>query len=128
MGSKTPSNRTRFKRGLFIRGFSARHHWDPDLCRKNVPEVVSFDPRIDENRFWWSSNQEEVGIYWHGYESAWLAEELLAKDQQAHLADALYAASRHWPVGLHFNKGLAGAPQEEIADARDTATNPTVLT
>jgi hypothetical protein len=28
---------------------------------------------------------------------------------------------------LHFNKSLAGAPQEEIADARNTATNPTVL-
>jgi hypothetical protein len=28
---------------------------------------------------------------------------------------------------LHFNKGLAGAPQEEIAAARDTATNPAVL-
>ena len=113
--------------GPFIRGFSAQHHWDPDFYRKNAPEVVSFDPRTDENRFWWSSNQEEVGVFWHGYESAWLAEELLAKDQPAHLADALYAASRHWPVGLHFNKGLAGAPQEEIAAAQDTATNPAVL-
>ena len=28
---------------------------------------------------------------------------------------------------LHFNKGLAGAPAEAIAAARDTATNPAVL-
>jgi FAD/FMN-containing dehydrogenase len=30
-------------------------------------------------------------------------------------------------VSLHFNKGLAGAPPEAIAAARDTATNPAVL-
>ena len=30
-------------------------------------------------------------------------------------------------VRLHFNKGLAGAPSEAIAMARDTATNPKVL-
>jgi FAD/FMN-containing dehydrogenase len=30
-------------------------------------------------------------------------------------------------VALHFNKGLAGAPAEEIAAARNTATNPQVL-
>jgi hypothetical protein len=28
---------------------------------------------------------------------------------------------------LHFNKGVAGAPAEEVAAARDTATNPAVL-
>jgi hypothetical protein len=63
--------------GPLIRGFSARHHWNPDFYRKNAPGVVSLDPGPDENRFWCSSNQEEVGIYWHGYESAWLAEEFL---------------------------------------------------
>ena len=53
---------------------------------------------------------------------------LLAKDStEARLADALFSATRHWRVGLHFNKGLAGAPPEEIAAARDTATNPAVL-
>ena len=36
-------------------------------------------------------------------------------------------SSRHWKVSLHFNKGLAGAPAEEVAAARDTATNPAVL-
>ena len=29
---------------------------------------------------------------------------------------------------LHFNKGLAGAPPDAIAGAKDTATNPAVLT
>ena len=40
---------------------------------------------------------------------------------------ALRRAARHWGVSLHFNKGLAGAPAEAIAAARDTATNPAVL-
>jgi hypothetical protein len=40
------------------------------------------------------------------------------------LADALMAASRHWAVELHFQKGLAGAPPEVIAAARDTPINP----
>jgi FAD/FMN-containing dehydrogenase len=43
------------------------------------------------------------------------------------LADALFAASRHWRVSLHLNKGLAGAPADALAAARDTATNPAVL-
>ena len=30
-------------------------------------------------------------------------------------------------MSLHVNKGLAGAPAEAIAAARDTATNPAVL-
>ncbi len=41
--------------------------------------------------------------------------------------EALFAASRKWSLQLHFNKGLAGAPAEAIAAARDTAMNPAVL-
>ena len=63
----------------------------------------------------------------HGYQSAWLPASLLQSDQQENLGDALFAASRHWSVSLHFNKGLAGAPAEAIDAARDTATNPAVL-
>ena len=66
-------------------------------------------------------------MYWHGYESIWLPDTLLAKASTERLVDALFSATRHWRVGLHFNKGLAGAPPEEIAAARDTATNPAVL-
>ena len=43
------------------------------------------------------------------------------------LVDALFAATRHWSVSLHLNKGLAGAPTSAIAAARDTATNPALL-
>ena len=50
-----------------------------------------------------------------------------SRARRAALADALFAASRHWGVSLHVNKGLAGAPAEAIvAAARDTAMNPAV--
>jgi FAD/FMN-containing dehydrogenase len=43
------------------------------------------------------------------------------------LVDALLASSRHWSVSLHFNKGLAGAPLDELEAARGTAINPAAL-
>ena len=63
----------------------------------------------------------------HGHGSAWLPASLLNEDQQQRLADVLFAASRHWTVGLHCNKGLAGGPADAIAATRDTAMNPAVL-
>jgi hypothetical protein len=36
-------------------------------------------------------------------------------------------ASRTWGIGLHFNKGLGGAPAEAIATSKNTAMNPSVL-
>ena len=53
---------------------------------------------------------------------------LLEPQNQSRLIDAWFAASRHWWVSLHFNKGLAGAAEEAIAAARTTAMNPDVLT
>ncbi|CAB3806046.1 BBE domain-containing protein [Pararobbsia alpina] len=63
----------------------------------------------------------------HGYESAWLPAALLQDDKRQSLADTLFAATRQWSVSLHVNKGLAGAPAEAVAAARDTATNPAAL-
>ena len=59
--------------------------------------------------------------------SAWMPASLLRKDRQSQLVDALFASTRHWDVGVHFNKGLAGAPADEIDAARNTATNPDAL-
>jgi len=68
-----------------------------------------------------------VGWYIYNYQSAWLPSSLLGAQRQTQLADAIFASSRHGYVGFHFNKGLAGAPAEAIAAARDTATHPQVL-
>jgi FAD/FMN-containing dehydrogenase len=63
----------------------------------------------------------------HGYQSAWLPAALLRGERQSRLADALFAATRHWAMALHVNKGLAGAPAEEVVAAQATAINPEVL-
>ena len=52
---------------------------------------------------------------------------MLEADQAERLSDALFAASRYWSIELQPSKGLAGAPAEVLAAARDTATNPAVL-
>lgn len=108
----------------------ARHFWDPAFLKKNMPGIVLSDDRANapqENVFW-TGNLGEAGWVIHAYQSAWLPESLLADDRQAALVDALFAGSRHWRQTLHFNKGLAGAPPEEIAAARNAATNPAVAT
>ncbi len=94
-----------------------------------MPNTIHSDQRsgAPETHIWWAGNQVEVGIFWHGYQSAWLPAALLQAERQQQFADALFAGSRHWPVSLHFNKGLAGAPADAIASARDTAMNPAVL-
>jgi FAD/FMN-containing dehydrogenase len=87
------------------------------------------DPRANApaHHGWWRGDQEQVGAFIHGYDSLWLPASLLKGDRQKKLANALFSASRHSEVELHFNKGLAGATTEVIAAARDTATNPQVL-
>jgi FAD/FMN-containing dehydrogenase len=115
------------KRGPLVKSFPARLMWDPAFFRKYAPSAI-FSDTAPRNRFWWSHDNAQVGAYWHGFDSVWLPETLLAEEQQEVLADALYSASRHWSFEIQFSKGLAGAPPEEIAAARDTATNPAVLT
>lgn len=106
----------------------ARDFWTPAFL-KSLPGLVMEDdrPGAPEGNLFWTSNKEEAGQVFHGYQSRWLAASLLAGERQSSLAEALFRASRHWNVSLHFNKGLAGAPPEAIAAARDTAMNPQVL-
>jgi len=84
-------------------------------------------PGAGPNNAWWKGDAGQVGWFIWGYESLWLPESLLESDSQQRLADALFASSRYSSVGLHFNKGLAGAPPDAITAARDTAMNPAVL-
>jgi len=107
----------------------ARHLWDPDFLRTNVPSAILADdrPGAPESNVFWSGNLGEAGQFLHGYESIWLPATLLRAGAQKRLADALFATSRVWRVSLHFNKGLAGAPAEARAAARDTAMNPVVV-
>ena len=112
---------------LEVSTFPARHWWDAAYRTTRDSSSVLSDgrPGAPAGNVYWAGNAIEVNVFLYGYESLWLPAKLLAEPDR--LADALYAATRKFPVGLHFNKGLAGAPAERVAEARDTATNPAVL-
>lgn len=107
----------------------ARRLWDAAYLRQHVPGAVIADdrPGAPEGKVYWAGDAGQAGQFIHGYGSAWLPRSLLAWDRQAGLSNTLFAASRHWPVALHFNKGLAGAPAEVVTAAADTAMHPAVL-
>jgi FAD/FMN-containing dehydrogenase len=148
------SNDYSVKWPVTIGSIPARHFWDVAWWKEHWPEVIlprngnpvhalvddvllrlisqptlEFDdrPGAESDNAWWKGNTGECGWYIWAYESLWLPESLLDSRSQQRLADALFAASRHSGLELHFNKGLGGAPPEAIAAARDTATNPAVL-
>ncbi len=104
----------------------ARHFWDPAALRE-VPGLVIADNRegAPADNIFWAGNLGEAGVVWRAYQSAFLPAALLGGDRLQDLADALVVATRHG-VGLHCNKGLAGAPADVIAAARETPMNPAV--
>lgn len=106
----------------------ARHWWDVVYRKSNGNDAMVSDPRpgAPAVHAWWSGDQDQVGAFLHGYDSLWLPASLLQEKQQQRLAEALFAASRHKRIELHFNKGIAGAPAEAVAATIDTATNPAV--
>lgn len=112
-----------------IGAMPTRHWWDVDWRKEHHHPVFNSDsrPGASPNNVWWTGDGGQVGWVIYAFESLWLPESLLSDDSQERLANALFAASRFSKVELHFNKGLAGAPLEAIAAARDTATNPAVL-
>lgn len=112
-----------------IGSMPTRHWWDVDWRKEHHHDVFKFDSRSGASPYnvWWNGDGGQVGWVVYGLESLWMPASLLQDDSQERLANALFAASRHSGVGLHFNKGLAGAPPEAIEAARDTAMNPSVL-
>ncbi|MBS0540101.1 MAG: FAD-binding oxidoreductase [Proteobacteria bacterium] len=114
---------------LMVLAAPAHFFWDAAFLKANIPSVIRSDdrPGAPADAIYWAGNVGEAGWFLHNYESAWLPQGLLDDARRASLADALFAASRKWSIQLHFNKGLAGAPPEALAAARETATNPSVL-
>lgn len=104
---------------LEITVIPARQMWNLDYWKANHPTFVHPNP-LGEG-FWWAGNQGEVGMYWYTYQSRWIPSQLFGT---AELARALFEASRHWRVGLHANKGLAGAAEEALHRCRQTSVNP----
>jgi FAD/FMN-containing dehydrogenase len=113
---------------LKIVSTSARDFWAPTLVKRALGFIGTDDrPGAPRGNVFWPGDQDQAGQTLHAYQSAWLPAALLQDGRRQALADALFAASRHWGCSLHVNKGLAGAPPEALAAARDTAMNPAVL-
>jgi FAD/FMN-containing dehydrogenase len=108
---------------------AARNWWDVAYRKIHSPDSMVADSRqgASPTHAWWGGDGDQVGVFLHGFHSAWLPATLIDAKSQHRLVDALFDSSRQWEVQLHFNKGLAGAPAEEVKAARDTATNPAVL-
>ena len=113
---------------LKIVSTSARTFWSPTLIKRALGFIRRDErPGAPEGNVFWPGDEGQAGQFLHGFQSAWLPAALLQPGQRAELVEALFAGSRHWALSLHFNKGLAGAPAQAIAAARDTAVNPAVL-
>jgi FAD/FMN-containing dehydrogenase len=150
---KSSSSDYSFQGRVVIGSVPAQRWWDVDWWKEHWPEIaipntgmlsglldrvlvdVIPEPvfKLDErpganpSNAWWQGDAGQCGWYLWGMESLWIPGALLEGNSQQHLADALFAASRHSGLELHCNKGLAGAPPDVIAAAKDTATNPAVL-
>lgn len=112
--------------GPYLGARPFRTLWDPEFWKKRKSGSMKFDtrPGAPEHHVWWAGDGEQTCMFLFGYESVWLPASLLQPVERPRLVDALFAASRHFEVGLHFNKGLAGGDPASIERALDTATNP----
>jgi FAD/FMN-containing dehydrogenase len=106
----------------------ARMFWNPGVMSK-IPGVTRGDdrPGAPKEHFIWDGDAGQVGQVIHAYQSAWLPKDLLEPARRPALVDALIHAAATGGVSLHFNKGLAGAPEQALARTRDTCMNPAVL-
>ena len=110
-----------------VQALVARRFWDPSFLTGVPGRVIADDrPGAPADNIFWAGNLGEAGAVWYTYQSAWLPASLLEADRRQSLADALFAAAKHLGVALHFNKGLAGAPADALAAAKDTPMNPAV--
>jgi hypothetical protein len=111
---------------FFIEALPAQKWWDVDYLQKFSPSSVLVDqrPGAPHHHAWWTGDKDQAGSFIQAYKSTWLTATLLETGSRESLAEALFAASRHWTVSLHFNKGLAGCPWATDEEIRNTAINP----
>lgn len=99
--------------------------WNASYWGEVEPSMIKRDPRPGSpaNRFWWGSNQREVGAFWNTYDSLWVSAAAMG-DQPSAVADAFFEASRHKDFALHLNKGLSGEHPQAKARDQQTSLNP----
>ena len=101
---------------LKIVALPARLFWSAAFLKTLAPDAVVADdrPKVPAGNIFWAGDRAQVGQVLYAYRSAWLPAKLLHKEKRPSLVDALFASTRHWSMSLHFNKGLAGAPQRRL--------------
>ncbi|HEY2178742.1 MAG TPA: FAD-binding protein [Caulobacteraceae bacterium] len=106
-----------------------REWWDFAAAAKAHAPWVRPDPRpgAPPHHAWWAGDSGQVSAFFYAYDSLWLPAALLDPAERGRLADALFEASRHFDLELHFNKGLGGGAPGAVAASARTATHPAVL-
>ena len=87
---------------------------------------LNSDPGHGGIEYLWAPNSAEVSAFCYTYQSRWIPLALFRKDARKDFADQLFAASRHWPLAMHINKGLAGAAADAVQRGTQTSTHPGV--
>lgn len=118
-----------FTEDLVLYDTPAQKWWDLEFRATEMPETIVLDQASSHagKRFFWNGDNGETNVFWAGYESAWLSQGLLADTKAATLADTIIDAAKLVRFAFHFQKGLAGASEERLAEARDTPVHPSVL-
>ncbi|MCB0930505.1 MAG: FAD-binding oxidoreductase [Mycobacterium sp.] len=99
--------------------------WNPDYWERADPDFITRDPRpgAPGYQFWWTGNQGELGAFWNGYQSRWIATDLMRRDPSK-IAESFYQASRLRPFIFQVNKGLSGEHPEARERDLKTALHP----
>jgi len=107
----------------------AQRWWDMDYREKEFPEtiVIDQDSKQSGKQFYWNGDNGETNVFWAGYESAWLSQSLLAPGKVQEFTDTIIKAANEFRFAFHFQKGLAGASEQRLAEARNTPVHPSVL-
>lgn len=115
-----------YSRHLRFVEIPGEHMWDGQWLSKHVPGATVADDRPGEppGRFWWAGDADQVSTYWYAYHSRWIPAASFHGAAADTLAQALFAASRHSSVSLHFNKGQAGAADDAALRGKQTSVNP----
>ncbi len=98
--------------------------WNHDILKRNPPDAIRTDERAGAppGLYWWTGDGDQVSLYWYAYQSRWVPLDRFGEAKK--FAPVLFEASRHWTVGLHFNKGQAGASADAVRRGRETSVNP----
>ena len=104
-----------------------RQAWDLPYFQKTAPNMVVADDRggTSKDQFWWAGDQGQVSAFIWEYFGRYMPQGILGNPAQ--FANTMFAATRHWAVEVHINKGLFGSSEDARQRTLATSMNPAVL-